>query len=188
MKSNFILSVSILFTLMTSCAGFYRSKSPDQYSYYNFHKNAEDRIWYYFEYNIIAQNRCAKYSRKERRHHVSMISMKIENRSKAPITISSDNFSILASGYPVHLLSTDEYFRRVKQGPGFYMFWGVYYPLLPIGVINFVVAKNANIKLKKDIEKNQLLGKTIAPKDFATGYLFIETPPNWDLEVDIKTP
>lgn len=188
MKSNLLLSVLILITLITSCAGFYRSKSPDQYSYYNFQKNSKDHIWYYYEYNIIAQNKCAKYARKERRHHVSMISMKIENRSKVPMTITSENFSILAGGYPVHLLSTDEYFRSVKQGAGFYMFWAVYYPLLPIGVVNFVVAKTANVKLKKDIEKNQLMGQTIPAKDFVTGYVFMETPPTWDLKVDLKTP
>lgn len=187
MKFIFILSSFLIVLLTASCAGVYRSQPTDQYLY-DFHQsNRNDSIRYYFVDNILYRNKCRKYAREEKRKRASMVAVRIENRGRTPIVLKHGNVKVFNENEELRLYYSREYYRLIKQKPGFFMFWSFMpYGGVIYGSVNAIVAARANKKLSRDIATNDLIGKVIPPRQAVTGYLFISRPRSWDLKLSVN--
>jgi hypothetical protein len=136
-----------------------------------------------------------KYSRKEKNNNYRTIAVRIRNLTDTSRLITTDNFRIYANDRELTMANRTDYFGTVSQLSALYLLhglWGpwkieswsdsngqsgsktTYIPIgLAVGVINMIIASVANSNHKKEINDNELFGKTIKPKETITGIVIL---------------
>ena len=183
LKNISIFSALLIF--LASCAATYKPLNTPSLNFQNKSlASSKLEVSYMYRVQALANNR--KYSKKETKFGLAAIGLKITNTSSQPITITRQNFKILANGNERPSLTIEEYAGKVKQLSGLFLLhtlWGPWqytyienpppgvqqstFKFLPIGaivgLINALVAGNANKNHQNALQQNQIYGMTIEP-------------------------
>lgn len=197
----------ILLSCLASCATTYQYIYPSKLDYKNKYVNAD--LEYYMIFDVFTKMGCNRFAKKEIKNKVSMVSVKLINKGATPISIDESHFGISSFGAPVAMGTHDVFYKQLRQRTELYVlyaFTGIYYTTLnsntyprppevkahfiPVGLIiaplNMAVSAMANSTLKKNIDKEKLLGKTIAPGDSACGFIYVNASAGKSLKFEVK--
>jgi len=182
--------------LITGCARTYHVINPSILHHENKKTLKKDvDISYLYNVQNLMQNK--PYERKENKKNIHLLSVRIENNSNSPITITKENFQIkTSSGKEIKIIDPLLYSKTIRQySETFLLFYGLsgigyewgtvngesyskltYSPLnLIIGIGNTIFAENSNAKQKKNLIENDIFNKTIHPHSSITGLIAVYT-------------
>lgn len=194
MKTKNTIFIGVLGLFMMSCASYYKPIRPDTLNYSNKQiSNEKLEVSYMYDVYSISDNR--KYSRKEKNNNYRTIAVRIRNLTDTTRIITTDNFRIFANERELTVANKTAYFSTVYQMPEVYLLhglWGpwrvdswsdsngksgsktTYIPIgITIGVINVIVASAANSNHKKNLNNNEIFGRTIKPNGTITGIIIL---------------
>lgn len=169
--------------LFGGCAQSYYALNPTKIAY-TASNNLED-ITLNYRYDILSEKGNKKISRKERKHNVKLVAVKITNNTDTVINIGNNAafFSGNSITYPMDAISTK---NSLKQSVPSHLFYLLLSPLtlsvngsnpFPIGLIlgpaisggNMLVAASANNNLYKDLVQYDILFRDIQPGETVFG-------------------
>lgn len=189
---------------ISSCARSYKLPIPQYLNYAN-KKVLVENVTISYMYDVQFDQRNYRYSKKEKKANLALIGVKIENNGEKAIEIKKENFKIRTSaGHEVPIIPPVLYTRRVRQNSelfALYALGGVNYyyesdgyssisynPLFfIIAMGNVFAAQGANIKQKKFLTKQQIIGKTVNPKSTVYGLIAIPENNYQELEFELNT-
>ncbi|MBK9328312.1 MAG: hypothetical protein IPM95_03140 [Sphingobacteriales bacterium] len=171
--------------LISSCARPYRRINMSSIPFINFRE--QNTISYSIRQGVMYNMRNYFFARREQKQDLSLIALKIVNKSELPINIRDLQYSCGAT-VPIAPVSMDEYNRAIKQKSGLYWLYSlgvVVYPKppreskkfiplpfgIPVAAANFAIAYTANKKMEKDLRQLDLSNKVIQPGDSIQGVL-----------------
>ncbi len=187
--------------LISSCARPYRKINMSSIPFINFRE--QDAISYSIRQGVMYNMKNYFFARREQKQDVSLIALKIVNKSELPINIRDLQYSCGAT-VPIAPVSMDEYNKAIKQKSGLYWLYSVgvvvypkppkenrkYIPLpfgIPVGAANFAIAYTANKKMEKDLKQLDLSNKMIQPGDSIQGVLPFKNVANCgDIFISLK--
>lgn len=177
--------------LFSSCARTYHPLQPASLRYTH-HEEETAPLSLGYRYNILTEKRNKKFSKAEKKRRLYLVAVEITNFSDRPMTLGKD-FLLQAGDVPVAPVSKMRLYNRLRQRPGFFMFYmfitplnittqttsshGTKYRFYPLGLIigpalsfgNLSRAKNNNKKFKADLDIYDLSAKLIAPGETVYG-------------------
>lgn len=186
------LVLFILILLIGSCARPYRKINMSSIPFKEFRE--ENTMSYAIKQGVMYNMKNYSIARKEQKKNVSLVAVKIVNKSELPININDMQFTCGAT-IPITPIKVDEYYNTLKQKAGLYWLYSagvVVYPRppkgskkfiplpfgLPIAAANFGIAYKANKKFKTDIQLLDLSNKVIQPFDSIVGILTFKNVAN----------
>lgn len=188
---------SLLMILFSGCARTYNTINPAMYNFEN-KKDASESITVSYLYNLQEINSNKPYARKERKKHIRLVALKIENNSDEQEILDPSNFIIKSSGgRNIRVIPPEEYCKEIRQYSEtfvlFYALGGIGYKYenvngetthefaynpIPavIGLGNAIFAENANRKQKKNLIEHNVFNKPIPGKSSIYGLIAIDDP------------
>ncbi len=173
---NSCLILALIF-LFSGCAQSYYSLNPTKIAYTS-SNNLED-ITLNYRYDILNERGNKKISKKERKHNVKLVAVKITNNTDKVINIGNNAafFSGNSMTYPLDAISTK---NSLKQSVTSHLLYLLLSPLtlsvngsnpFPIGLIlgpvisggNMMNAASANKNLYKELVEYDILFRDILP-------------------------
>lgn len=193
--------IFVLIILIGSCARPYRKINMSAIPF----KEVRDdnTISYAIKQGVMYNMKNYHYARKEQKKNISLVALKIINKSDLPVNINDMQFTCGAT-IPITPVKIDEYYNSLKQKAGLYWLYSagvVVYPRppkgskkfiplpfgLPIAAANFGIAKKANKKMLNDIQLLDLTNKVIQPHDSIQGILTFKNVANCsDIYISFK--
>jgi hypothetical protein len=169
--------------LFSSCAQSYYALNPTKIAY-TASNNFED-ITLNYRYDILNEKGNNKISKKERKHNVKLVAVKITNNTNKVINIGNNAAFFCGNDmtYPMDAISTK---NSLKQSVPSHLFYLLLTPLtlslngsnpIPIGLIlgpaisggNMLVAGSANNNLYKNLVQYDILFRDIQPGETVFG-------------------
>lgn len=169
--------------LFGGCAQSYYALNPTKIAY-TASNNLED-ITLNYRYDILGEKGNKKISKKERKHNVKLVAVKITNNTDTVINIGNNAafFSGNSITYPMDAIATK---NSLKQSVPSHLFYLLLSPLtlsvngsnpFPIGLIlgpaisggNMLVAASANNNLYKNLVQYDILYRDIQPGETVFG-------------------
>jgi len=194
MKAKASIFFAVVGLVMMSCASSYKTISPNSLNYSN-RQICNEKLEVSYIYDVYSMTDNRKYSRKEKNNNYRTIAVRIRNLTDTSKTITTDNFRIYANDRELSMANKADYFGAVSQLSAVYLLhglWGpwrieswsdsngqsgtktTYIPIgLAVGVINMIIATVANSNHRKEINDNEIFGKTIKPKETITGIVIL---------------
>jgi archaellum component FlaF (FlaF/FlaG flagellin family) len=179
---HFSLMLAFIF-LFCGCAQSYYALNPPKVLY-STSNNLED-ITLNYHYDILRDKGNTKISKKERKHNVKLVAVKITNNTDKVINIGNNAafFNGSTMVFPMDAISTK---NDLKQSVPSHLFYLLLTPLtlsvngsnpFPIGLIlgpvisggNMLVAANANSNLYKELVQYDILYRDIQPGETVFG-------------------
>jgi hypothetical protein len=178
------------------CASTYKPVTLNNMVYMDT-KNAGDslKVSYRFGVQQLTNNR--RYAKKEIKHNLAAVAVKIENVSTVPLSVSRSTFKVGSATGAKVVYSPMAYSAKVKQRVGLHMLhalwgpWGIswredeygstdvkgyYIPVgLIVGIGNAVRASNANKKHLEMLNHYEIWNKEILPGESLYGIISIST-------------
>ncbi len=171
--------------LLTGCATTYKQLTPASLNYQN-QSTSKDKLEISYIYDIQTMSSNKRYAKKERKSGLAGVGIKIKNTTDKPLTLTKENFKIIANGIAKSPVAAENYTHVVKQASGVYLLhalWGPWrytyienpppgtkqseFKYIPIGaivgLINMIIAATANANHLKTLQQNQIYGKIIDP-------------------------
>lgn len=181
---------------LASCATTYKPLSTPALNFQN-KSAAKDKLEVSYLYDVQALSNNKRYSKKERKFGFAAIGLKITNTSDQPITLTRQNFKILANGSERPSVTVTEYTGKVKQLSGLFLLhalWGPWaytyeensatgvskssFKYIPVGaivgLINALVAGSANKNHLTAMQQNEIYGKAIEPGKTLHGVAIVQ--------------
>jgi len=172
-KYLFVFSVFLI-----GCAGSYKPIDPPSVTYRSVTENDGLRVQY--KYNMLEERGNKRYTKKEGKHNIRLVSLKITNNTGKNINLSRD-VEFYANDYLVLPLDPTSIQQRIKQTTPTYLLYlllsilqlnirdGSDVKSYPVGLIigpsiaigNFAVASTANAKFLKEMQHYNLYNKEI---------------------------
>lgn len=153
-----------------------------------FKENREDNyISYSIRQGVMYNMKNYFFARREQKAELSLIAIKIINKSELPLHIRDLQFTCGAT-VPVSPVKMDDYVNAIKQKAGLYWLYSVgvvvyprppreskkFIPLpfgIPVAAANFGIAYRANKRMKQDLGNLDLSNKVIQPGDSIQGLM-----------------
>lgn len=199
---SFFKIITILFgiLLLTSCASGYNKINPPQVDYH-LSKKVDD-VTLAYKYGKLNK----KYTRKQRIGGVKLVSVKITNNSDKELIYGQNVKLTYANGRMANIMENKKAFKLIRQQSVPYFLYLLLIPLnfdsydaygrvtssVPIGnilgpaitLLNFLTAESANSKMKRELLKNDLEGRSIKAGETVYGIVALKTD-DWE-ELDIS--
>lgn len=176
MRKLINISLTLTFILLfSSCAQAYFAINPTKIAYNA--SNNFDAIDINYRYDVLHEKGNNKIAKKEKKHDIKLVAVKITNNSDKVINIGGNAafFSGNSMIYPIDAISTKRY---LKQSEASHLLYLLLTPLtfsfngsepLPIGLIlgplitggNMVVSGTANKNLYKELVEYDILNHDI---------------------------
>lgn len=176
MRKLINISLALTFILLfSSCAQGYYNINPTKIAYNA--SNNFDAIDISYRYDVLSERGNNKIAKKEKKHDIKLLAVKITNNSDKVINIGSNAafFSGNSMIYPIDAISTKRY---LKQSEASHLLYLLLTPLtfsfngsdaLPVGLIlgpiitggNMVVSGTANKNLYKELVEYDILNRDI---------------------------
>lgn len=193
MRKNPLLPAVILsMTFLTSCAGLYRPINPPHVNYTN--NTVNEGISFSYRYDVLREIGNKKYAKKERKHGLKVVAIKLTNNYDVPFKIGSD--LVLYTGEnPVGMLDPMIAKRLLKQSAPTYLLYLLLTDLqlystdsygrvtesVPIGLAlgpgialgNLATAASSNKKLQRELIEYNIAGREIQPGETIYGLIVI---------------
>lgn len=201
---NFLFII-ISVILLSSCAGPYHAISPGQISYYA--NSNIDELDFSYKYNVMIERRNKKYARKEVRSGMNLVAVRITNKSSQKLVVK-DDITFYSNGQPFIPMEPKVYTNTVKQQAGFYLFYLLLTPIslntydeygntessTPIGLFigpgialgNLIGASQANQNMLREIERENIINKTIEPGQSVSGLMVVPGFASSSLTIDLN--
>jgi hypothetical protein len=184
---NFIKIFSLLFivVLFDSCATGYRSINPKTINYTS--KHTDNNVSVEYKHDLLP----LKYKKKETNKKVKLIALKVSNNSDTNLVFGKDFKLFYDNGNSIDVIDPEKFQQEIKQGVWPYLFYLFLTPLtitstdrsdqpvLPVGLFigpglaisNIIIAGDSNSRLKKDLLKYKIDGKTIKKGETVYGLI-----------------
>lgn len=195
------LFIFIAIILISGCARPYRKINMSAIPFKEYRQ--ENTIDYSVRQGVLYNMKNYFFARREQKNDMSLIALKIVNKSDLPVNINDLQFTCGAV-LPVTTIKVTDYFDAIKQKPGLYWLYSagvVVYPRpprgskkfiplpfgLPVAAANFAIAYKSNKKMLQDIQLLDLTNKVIQPHDSIQGILTFKNIANCgDIFINIK--
>lgn len=199
---NFFKIITILFgiLLLTSCASGYNKINPPQVDYH-LSKKVDD-VTLEYRYGKLTK----KYTRKQLLGGVKLVSVKITNNSDKELIYGQNIKLTYAQGKEANIIENKKAFKLIRQQSVPYFLYLLLIPLdfesrdaygrvtssvqigkilgPAISLLNFLTAESANSKMKRELLKNDLEGRSIKAGETVYGIVALKTV-EWE-ELDIS--
>jgi hypothetical protein len=187
-----LFSFAFLVFFSTRCASGYQHINPKILSYNS--NSASNEVLLEYKYDVLHK----KYKKKESKHQVRLIAVKLTNLSDRDLIFGKDLKLIYENGDPVKLLERDQIYKETKQIAAAYLLYLALTPLqftvirktngvitssesIPAGLIvgpglaarNLIVANSSNKLYKKELKANYLLGRPLKKGETTYGLIGI---------------
>ena len=200
MRTN-TLFIFIAIILISGCARPYRKINMSAIPFKEYRQ--ENTIDYSVRQGVLYNMKNYFFARREQKNDMSLIALKIVNKSDLPVNINDLQFTCGAV-LPVTTIKVTDYFDAIKQKPGLYWLYSagvVVYPRpprgskkfiplpfgLPVAAANFAIAYKSNKKMLQDFQLLDLTNKVIQPHDSIQGILTFKNIANCgDIFINIK--
>ncbi|PWT78400.1 MAG: hypothetical protein C5B59_01820 [Bacteroidetes bacterium] len=162
-----------------SCASGYKSISPETLEYHN--QSTNDKIEFSYHYDVLRESRNKKYAKHELKNNLSLVAVKITNRTGHDINPMTDAVFYIANK-PAYFVDQRIAEKKIRQGVPIYLLYLLLSPVtfnttsgtsadgspntnsFPIGLIvgpalagtNMIIAGTANKSFKDEIENYSL--------------------------------
>lgn len=186
LKKSLILS--ICFFLFTSCASSYKSINPETVRYITGPEN--DGISFSYQANVLSSSGNRKLAKKEDKHDIRVVSIKVTNNTGREINFSED-LDLLLGNNVIKPLHPREVTSKVKQSAGSYLLfllltpmkltvmnddeiseYSIGYGVGPgLALLNMGVASGANSSFSKEMSSNDLYNTNIADGETVYGLI-----------------
>ncbi|HPN19510.1 MAG TPA: hypothetical protein PK546_08195 [Chitinophagales bacterium] len=195
------LFIFIAIILISGCARPYRKINMSAIPFKEYRQ--ENTIDYSVRQGVLYNMKNYFFARREQKNDMSLIALKIVNKSDLPVNINDLQFTCGAV-LPVTTIKVTDYFDAIKQKPGLYWLYSagvVVYPRpprgskkfiplpfgLPVAAANFAIAYKSNKKMLQDFQLLDLTNKVIQPHDSIQGILTFKNIANCgDIFINIK--
>ncbi len=200
MRTN-TLFIFIAIILISGCARPYRKINMSAIPFKEYRQ--ENTIDYSVRQGVMYNMKNYFFARREQKNDMSLIALKIVNKSDLPVNINDLQFTCGAV-LPVTTIKVTDYFDAIKQKPGLYWLYSagvVVYPRpprgskkfiplpfgLPVAAANFAIAYKSNKKMLQDFQLLDLTNKVIQPHDSIQGILTFKNIANCgDIFINVK--
>ena len=200
MRTN-TLFIFIAIILISGCARPYRKINMSAIPFKEYRQ--ENTIDYSVRQGVLYNMKNYFFARREQKNDMSLIALKIVNKSDLPVNINDLQFTCGAV-LPVTTIKVTDYFDAIKQKAGLYWLYSagvVVYPRpprgskkfiplpfgLPVAAANFAIAYKSNKKMLQDFQLLDLTNKVIQPHDSIQGILTFKNIANCgDIFINIK--
>lgn len=189
-KKFAFLAVAVL--VLSSCASSYKSIAPSTFNFSN--KELNDGVELKYEYEVLEQRGNKKFAKDENSRGLKVIAVEITNHTEETIVVG-ESLRFYSGDSELIPLPPATVARRINQCAACYLPYvlltlltlntsgsnGVQsYPIgLAVGPIvtfgNMGVAASANKRLKRELIKNDIFGKSIEPGVTITGLISVGT-------------
>ena len=195
------LFIFIAIILISGCTRPYRKINMSAIPFKEYRQ--ENTIDYSVRQGVMYNMKNYFFARREQKNDMSLIALKIVNKSDLPVNINDLQFTCGAV-LPVTTIKVTDYFDAIKQKPGLYWLYSagvVVYPRpprgskkfiplpfgLPVAAANFAIAYKSNKKMLQDFQLLDLTNKVIQPHDSIQGILTFKNIANCgDIFINIK--
>ena len=195
------LFIFIAIILISGCARPYRKINMSAIPFKEYRQ--ENTIDYSVRQGVLYNMKNYFFARREQKNDMSLIALKIVNKSDLPVNINDLQFTCGAV-LPVTTIKVTDYSDAIKQKPGLYWLYSagvVVYPRpprgskkfiplpfgLPVAAANFAIAYKSNKKMLQDFQLLDLTNKVIQPHDSIQGILTFKNIANCgDIFINIK--
>jgi hypothetical protein len=195
------LFIFIAIILISGCARPYRKINMSAIPFKEYRQ--ENTIDYSVRQGVLYNMKNYFFARREQKNDMSLIALKIVNKSDLPVNINDLQFTCGAV-LPVTTIKVTDYFDAIKQKSGLYWLYSagvVVYPRpprgskkfiplpfgLPVAAANFAIAYKSNKKMLQDFQLLDLTNKVIQPHDSIQGILTFKNIANCgDIFINIK--
>jgi len=175
-----ILTAMVLTILFSQCASIYHSIDPPTIEY-PFEQDDNQDLSFSYQYDVLAKRGNKKYSKKEKKHGFSIVSVRVKNNTDRELSFARD-IDLLVQRGVVHPVENEFTAHTIRQKIGFFLFYSLLYysetdcnnktgckttVFIPFGLAiaagNMIVGGSSNDKMKKEFNDYSLYTKTIAP-------------------------
>ncbi|GEO04965.1 hypothetical protein AAE02nite_26290 [Adhaeribacter aerolatus] len=190
-----ILFVAVCLFL-SGCASSYKSINPQKVPF-GFTENTDD-VQFSYAYDVLSLKRNKKYVKKERKHGMRVVAVRITNNTNKALRLN-ENLKLIVGNNQTVPVSPSIVAQNIKQGTWIYL---LYLPLnftvgattntnnygkvettggttLPTGPVislaNILVASSANKNFREDLQQFNLLDKTIEPGQTVYGLITLHS-------------
>lgn len=195
MKQLLLPFLVITMLWLSSCASGFKSINPEKipYSY----TSKESEIRYSYAYDVLSMKGNKKYAKKERKHGLRVVAVKIENTTGQTLRLN-DNLKLMIGNNQTVPVDPTIAAKELKQGVPIYLLYlllnfsiggtptttngvttttgGTFIPSGPvIAGGNILVAASANKNFKTELIRYNLINKDIAPGQTAYGLVTLHT-------------
>ncbi len=194
---NLLLSGIVLLTslALTNCASNYKSINPNIITYASKSTSASSDLLLEYKYDVLYK----KYKKKETKHGLRLVAVKITNLSDKDLVLGKDLNLIQENQKPFNLLDSKEIYNEIKQIQGAYLLYLLLTPLrfyvtkdkngfqdsnsVPIGYVigpglaigNMVKASSSNRLFRNELKKFNLKDQTIKKGETTYGLIGIRS-------------
>ena len=187
---------------LTSCASGYQMIQPERINYVSSKQTEDVKLEY--KYNLLNK----KYSKKEYKKGVQLVSVKITNNSDRDLMFGRDIKLAYTNGSEIDPMEREAVFRSLKQSEASYLWYLLLTPLqlnkmdangqvtssTPIGLAvgpgiaggNMIAAGSANKKFKTELMNYDLNGVLIKKGETKFGLVGIRTNSFNSLQLNIS--
>ncbi|NDK56692.1 hypothetical protein [Pontibacter fetidus] len=182
--------------LLSSCAGSYKSITPENMHYEV--KSESNGVVLQYRLGVLGEHGNKKYVKKESKNFIKVAAVKLTNNTANTIDVSND-VKFFSGPNQFSSLEPKLAHARLKQSVPIYLLYTLLTPLrlsettyvngikqetrviFPVGLIvgpgitlyNMITAGTANNKLLSDLQKYSVLNKQIAPGETLHGIVVI---------------
>lgn len=187
-----LFSCAVLALFLNSCASGYQGINPKILTYNS--KNASNEVILEYKYDLLQK----KYKKKERRHDVRLVALKLTNLSEKDLVFGQDLKITYENGNAITLLERSQIYSETRQIAAVYFLYLALTPFeftvttrnsngpsssdsFPFGLFagpglaarNVIVAHTSNKRYKKELKEHYLLGKTLKKGETTYGLIGI---------------
>ncbi|MBB6610300.1 hypothetical protein H7F15_04550 [Pontibacter sp. Tf4] len=175
---------------LSSCASTYKPLDPPTAPYTFSEKT--DGLVYSYQYDLLQNKRNKKYAKRETKHLMRVVAVKITNTTDSTISIAND-YKFMLGNADVVPVPPAIAANKLKQGVPIYLLYlllnvritteengketsSTFIPTgPPIAGLNMIIAANANRKFKEELIAFDISNKTVAPGETVYGLLTLQT-------------
>lgn len=183
----------LLIVLLSGCASKYNFIRPNLETYTSF-TESENGVKVKYRQEVMYLNRNRKQVRKEKKHDISVLAVRIENNSDQTLVVGQNARFYAGDSNPVYIFHADESYNLLKQKWGFHLFYlgltpfsgtfaiGGFYAAGSFGILlgpglalyNSLRANKANKRLKTELARFSIANQEIPPDTVIDGIVVIE--------------
>jgi hypothetical protein len=182
--------------LLVSCLPKYYGVSPEL-AYYTEASLSDGRV------SVVVGDSLLYSTKRTEKQGLLFIPLKVVNNTNEPFLLNSESITVFNNYEPVRVVGSKRYYKYLKKKTLWYYVIGTVvlptyhsssgfsfhkntWPISVGALVYIVKAHVENKKLKKDIEKYDLLNKQIEPGSTNFGYICIEAKKRKELAIRIE--
>ncbi len=191
MKTLFFIKIGMLLAVLVGCAAKYRPIEPLTVKFDDRADSlANGDILVSWEYDVLKNAGNKKNARKERRHEVSLLAVRVSNFTGDTLFLP-ENLSVISEKDTLEMLFSDDAYDELRQTIADNSFEGDNYDegwLIALGIdfYNTAVQTKANLRFAKELDKFYLTPCFVAPGKTTIGLLALPVKKKKPLRFELR--